>query len=100
MYVRDDAGVLHFHALSTPTPEQVADVARWTYEGLARMCKRHGRSLDELDDADTDELAHDQPALAACYAASVSDRQLLGDAPGQRAAVYQGDRVLGGGWIT
>ncbi len=85
VYVRDDANVLQFHALSTPTPEQVAEVARWTYEGLARVCERHGRSFDELDtDADTDELAHDQPALAACYGASVSDRQLLGAAPGQR----------------
>jgi len=85
VYVRDDAGLLRFHALPNPTIEQVADVARWTYEGLARVCERHGRSLDELDtDADTDELAHDQPALAACYGASVSDRQLLGAAPGQR----------------
>jgi hypothetical protein len=43
------------------------------------VCERHGRSLDELDDAnDADELALDQPALAACYGASVSDRQLLG----------------------
>ena len=41
VYVRDDAGVLQFHALSTPTPEHVADVARWTYEGLARVCERH-----------------------------------------------------------
>jgi hypothetical protein len=60
----------------------VAEVARWTFEGLVRVCKRHGRSLDELDDAA--EFAHDQPALAACYGASVSDRQLLGDTPGQR----------------
>jgi len=87
VYVRDDANVLQFHALSTPTPEQVAEVARWTYEGLARVCERHGRSFDELDtDADTDELAHDQPALAACYGASVSDRQLLGAAPGNARA--------------
>ncbi|WP_205633052.1 hypothetical protein [Enhygromyxa salina] len=45
------------------------------------MFERHGRSLDELagDDA-PDLLAQDQPALAACYGASVADRQLLGDA--------------------
>ena len=56
VYVRDDANVLQSHALSTPTPEQVAEVARWTYEGLARVCERHGRSFDELDtDADTDD---------------------------------------------
>ncbi len=46
--VRDDAGLLHFHALPTPTLEQVADVTRWTYEGLARVC--------ELD-ADADRRA-------------------------------------------
>jgi hypothetical protein len=46
VYVRDDVGMLQFHALSTPTPEHVAEVARWTYGGLAR-------------------------ALAACYDASI-----------------------------
>jgi len=83
VYVRDDASVPRFHALCDPTPEQVADVARWTHERLVRVCARHGRSLDELDDA-SDELGLDQPALAACYGASVSDLQLLGAAAGQR----------------
>ncbi|KIG14684.1 hypothetical protein DB30_06410 [Enhygromyxa salina] len=57
------------------------DVAKWTHERLGRVFERHGRSLDELagDDA-PDLLAQDQPALAACYGASVADRQLLGDA--------------------
>jgi hypothetical protein len=63
---------------------KLAERARWTYAGLVRVCERHGRSLDELDDAGADELAHDQPALSACYGASVSDHQLLGDTPGQR----------------
>lgn len=83
VYVRDATGVLRFHALPNPSPEHVSDVARWTHEQLVRVCERHGRSLDELDDA-TDELAQDQPALAACYGASVHDHQLLGTAPGQR----------------
>jgi hypothetical protein len=52
-------------------PEQVAEVACWTYEGLGRVCERHGRSLDELDD-DADELALDQPALAACDGARLA----------------------------
>jgi hypothetical protein len=47
------------------------------------VCERHGRDLTELDDG-PDELGQDQPALASCYGASVSDRQLLGDEPGQR----------------
>ncbi|KIG16979.1 hypothetical protein DB30_03963 [Enhygromyxa salina] len=83
VYVRDDAGVLRFHALSNPSPEQVAEVARWTHQRLVGVCERHGRSLNDLDDT-TDELALDHPALAACYGASVSDRQLLGASPGQR----------------
>jgi hypothetical protein len=40
-----------------------------------RVCERHGRSLDKLDD-DADEFALDQPALAACYGA-VNERQLV-----------------------
>jgi hypothetical protein len=83
VYIRDEAGGLRFCELPSPTPEQVAEVARWTHERLGRVLERHGRSLDDLDDA-PDELAQDQPALASCYGASVSDRQLLGADPGQR----------------
>jgi hypothetical protein len=42
----------------------------WAWAG-----RRHDRSLDELDDA-TDELAHDQPALAACYGALIPPPRL------------------------
>ena len=69
--------------LGTPTAEEVAEVARWTHERLQEVLERHGRSLDGFDDA-PDELAQEQPALASCYAASVGDQQLLGEAPGQR----------------
>jgi hypothetical protein len=83
VYVRQTRGELHFCPLSSPTAEDVADVARSTYARLVRVCERHGRDLTELDDV-PDELGQDQPALASCYGASVSDRQLLGDEPGQR----------------
>ena len=83
VYIREATGGLRFHGLTSPTPEQVAEVARWTHERLGRVLERHGRSLDELDDA-PDELAQDQPALASCYGAAVGDRQLLGADPGQR----------------
>ena len=87
VYVRDEAGELHFHALPGPTAEQVAEVARWTRERIVRVFERHGRPLEGLDEA-PDELAQDQPALASCYAASVSDRQLLGASPGQRTRKF------------
>ena len=43
---------------------------------------RHGRSLEGCDEG-VDELALEQPALASCYGASLSDRQLLGAARGE-----------------
>jgi hypothetical protein len=85
VYVRDDAGPVRFRPLPSPTPDEVADVARGTYERLVCVLERHGRSLDGLDDDDApDELSQDQPALASCYAASLADRQLLGAEPGRR----------------
>ncbi|NVB41167.1 hypothetical protein G6O69_25230 [Pseudenhygromyxa sp. WMMC2535] len=45
------------------------------------MCARHGRSLDEFDTEG--HFSSEQLVLASCYGASVGDRQLLGDAPGQ-----------------
>ena len=81
MYVRDCDGRLCFHELDRPTPEEVIEIARWTYEGIARVLARQGRSLDEFDDT-FDVFADEQPALASCYGASLSDRQLLGASPG------------------
>jgi hypothetical protein len=83
VYVRDADGHLRFHTLPRPTPEDVATVARWTHEGIARVLARLGRPLDGFDDG-VDELADEQPALASCYGASVSDRQLLGASPGEQ----------------
>jgi hypothetical protein len=83
VYVKDEAGELHFHDLGDPTPEEIAQVATWTHARLVQVLERHGRSLDASDDA-PDVLAQDQPALAMVYGASAGDRQLLSDAPGQR----------------
>jgi len=63
--------------------EEVQQVAAWTHARIARVLAAHGRSLDGLAD-EPPELAHDQPVLASCYAASAADLQLLGDTPGQR----------------
>jgi hypothetical protein len=51
VYVRGPAGPLHFHALPRPTLEQVAEVARWTHEAIARVLARRGRTLDGFDAA-------------------------------------------------
>jgi tRNA-specific 2-thiouridylase len=60
-------------------PQQVSVQIR--YNGLPKAATL---SLDERDD-DKFHVRFDQPQLAV--------------APGQAAVVYQGDRVLGGGWI-
>ncbi len=83
VYVEDEAGELHFHALGDPTPEDIAQVAAWTHARIERVLERHGRSLDGDHDA-PDVLAQEQLALAMVYGACAGDRQLLGDAPGQR----------------
>ncbi|PRP94047.1 putative transposase [Enhygromyxa salina] len=83
VYVREAEGGLRFHELRKPNAEELVEVARWTYEALARVMARHGRSLEGCDTGE-DELSLEQPALASCYSASLSDRQLLGAAPGER----------------
>ena len=85
VYVRDEHGELTFHALSTPTAEEVAQVAAWTHAGIVRALERHGRSLEGMDEA-PDAIAHEQPVLASCYGASAGDMQLLGASPGQKTA--------------
>ena len=66
VYVKDTAGRPSFQALGEPSPEDVHDVARWTYQ------------------------VAEQPVLASCYGASASDVQLLGAQPGQRTAKLTG----------
>ncbi len=56
-------------------------MAAWTHAGIVRV--RHGRSLEGTGDA-PHEAASEQPVLAACFAASASDLQLLGVGPGQK----------------
>ncbi|MCZ7680805.1 MAG: transposase [Sandaracinaceae bacterium] len=85
VYVRDAEGELIFHPLPAPSAEEVAQVAAWTHAGIVRVLERHGRSLDGQGDT-PHEGASEEPVLAACYAASASDMQLLGAAPGQRTA--------------
>jgi hypothetical protein len=83
VYVRNNEGVLHFHALDPPTREDIAQVAVWTYEKLVRALLNHGRSLEGLDYI-PDAFGIEQPVLSSCYGASAADIQLLGEHPGSR----------------
>jgi hypothetical protein len=40
VYVRVGDGELRFHALPKPTPEEVAAIARWTHDAIARVLAR------------------------------------------------------------
>jgi hypothetical protein len=83
VYVRDAEGELVLHPLPAPSAEEVAQGAAWTHAGIVRVLERHGRSLEGADDT-PHEGASEEPVLAACYAASASDAQLLGAAPGRK----------------
>ncbi len=82
VYVRDDEGILQFCMLSTPSTQDVAQVATWTHASLLRVLERHGRSLEGVGAIDA--FANDQPVLASCYGASAADVQLLGPGAGRK----------------
>ena len=84
VYVRDGPGCsLRFHPLPEPTDEDIADVARLTFERVKRRFERLGKAdlLDEhitAAEQDLDPLHDEQPMLAQCYAASVQGTRLTG----------------------
>ncbi len=78
--MRDAAGGLVFHALPTPTSEDIEDVVRRIHAGLALVLARHGRSFDS---ADEDMFANEEPVLASCAGASAADLVLIGEHAGQ-----------------
>ncbi len=65
----------------------MAEVARRTAERTRAILVRHGRSLEGLfegaDHDETDRLAEDHPALAACYGAAAQGVSLFGARAGQ-----------------
>lgn len=46
VFVRDDDGVLEFHELDDPSPEQVAEVAERTARRVVKLLQKAGKSLD------------------------------------------------------
>ena len=88
--VRERAdGPLTFHALSTPSAAQVADVAGRTAERLGRAFKAQGRPSpwDEAEpsEPDPESLSLQQPGLFACYEAAARGLSVSGERAGQPA---------------
>lgn len=84
VFVRDDDGLLEFHELDEPCPEQVADVAGRTAKRVIKLLEKAGKSLEsELSDDETDDFVQRQPALASLYAAAARGVDLSGDRVGQ-----------------
>jgi hypothetical protein len=83
VYLRDaDGAPAVFHALSAPTEDDVALVARRTAQRVEKLLLRRGRSLDPQSDAGEDPLAT-EPALAATAAAAARGVDLLGERAGR-----------------
>ena len=82
VYVQAEQGRLQFHALSTPTLAEVAEVSRRTADRIERLLRALGHEREPADSA-YDELTDRQPVLAACYRAASAGTQLLGPCPGQ-----------------
>lgn len=82
VYVRDGPkGPLVFHALPAPSREEVEDVAARTAERVARVFRKHGRSLEAP--GEDDPLPDTEPVLASCYAAAAGGLAVSGARAGR-----------------
>ena len=82
--MRDADGLLEFHELEEPTPEQVAAFASRTAKRVVKLLKEAGRSLDsEFQDDEVEDFVTRHPALASLYAAAARGVDLSGDRAGQ-----------------
>jgi hypothetical protein len=85
--VRGADGELAFHALPTPTSDDVLDIARRTAKRLHRAFRKQGRHRpwDEPDfsDGEPEPFSLEQPGLFACYQAAALGAAVLGERAGQ-----------------
>jgi hypothetical protein len=80
----DPRSPLEFRELDTPTQADVAEVAARTAARIEKILRAHGRSLDpELGDDEPPALCHDEPGLAACYAAAAQGVSVSGERAGK-----------------
>jgi hypothetical protein len=80
VYVQgEQSGSLVFHALPTPTRDEVAEVARRTAERVDAILRAQDRSLDPaVPQSDPHPLELEESGLAACYAAAAQGALALG----------------------
>jgi hypothetical protein len=91
VYTLGETGTLRFIPLPPPTDEEVAKLCATIARRITRALRRMGKLPDESD-PEPDELAANDPTLAACYGASVANRVATGERAGRRVERL-GDRV-------
>jgi hypothetical protein len=84
VFVRDGQGGVRFVQAGATTDLDVAEVMARIAPEVNALLRRRGLLDDNHDsDADADALSRDAPALAACYAGSVTRRAALGPNAGK-----------------
>jgi hypothetical protein len=91
VYTIGENGELRFIPLPPPTDEEMAKLCATIAKRITRTLRRTGKLPDETD-PEPDELAANDPTLAACYGASVANRVATGERAGRRVERI-GDRV-------
>lgn len=89
VYVRGPCGALVFHALPTPSSEEVAELARRTAQRLGRAFEAQGRpspwQCADDSEPDPEPVSLEQPGLFACYEAAARGISVSGERAGQPA---------------
>ena len=84
VYVREtESGALVFQALSAPTEQELAEVAKRTALRVKKVLARHGRSLDGTSEREDAEPSGEQLSLSALCAAAASGQGLFGERAGK-----------------
>jgi len=91
VYTLDEDGNLRFVPLPPPTDEEIAKLCATIAKRITRALRRMGKLPDETD-PEPDELAANDPTVAACYGASVANRVATGERAGRKVERL-GDRV-------
>ena len=82
VFVPDDQGGVRFVEARATSDLDVAEVMARIAPEVTALLRRRGLH-DDNHDSDADPLALDAPALAACYAGSVTRRAALGPDAGK-----------------
>ncbi len=91
VYVAHEKRPVRFHPLPPPDDAEVARVTALVARRIVRLLERRGLG-PRADPEEADPLPHDEPLLAALYAASVHGRIATGPRAGKRV-MRLGDRI-------